>query len=108
MLLVFDWENAGWGVPLTDLAQFAGQTVSPDLGAYGAAMKKGGTRLGARLVRRWVECGTIFRLLEVISWACLWGATDSYLYLMKPIARLRTYGTRLAEALRGARWAEGF
>src|SRR6266536_5667200 len=89
VLLVFDWENAGWGVPGTDLAQFAGRSVSPDLAAYRAAMKKGGTRLDARLVRRRVECATIFRLLDVISWACSYVATDSYLNLIKPIACLR-------------------
>src|SRR5207249_9898481 len=37
--LVFDWENAGWGVPVTDLCQFTWRsTLSPDLSAYGASL----------------------------------------------------------------------
>src|ERR1051326_2147828 len=30
-LLVFDWENGGWGLPAVDLCQFNGHTLSPDL-----------------------------------------------------------------------------
>src|SRR5439155_13258368 len=38
VLLVYDFEMAGWGVPATDLAQFVGKCVSPDLEVYRAAL----------------------------------------------------------------------
>src|SRR5437773_7163330 len=40
VLLPFDWEFAGWGVPATDLAQFVGRTVSPDLAAYRSVVER--------------------------------------------------------------------
>src|SRR5213075_1421504 len=56
-LLVFDWEMAGWGVPATDLAQFTGRTVSPDLVEYVSVMESSGVRMDTRTARRVAECG---------------------------------------------------
>jgi len=104
-LLVFDWEFAAWGTPATDLAQFTGGTVSPDLLAYCSVMERCGTPLDVRAVQELAKCGEFFRLLAVIHWALLMVVDDSYLFLEKPISHLRSYETRLAEALRAAHWA---
>jgi len=105
-LLVFDWEMAGWGVPATDLAQFTGRTVSPDLVAYVSVMEARGMRMDTRAARRVAECGKFFRLIDDISWACQWVEDDSYLFLKKPISFLRSYERRLVETLHVAGWAE--
>jgi len=105
-LFVFDWEMAGWGVPATDLAQFTGRTVSPDLGAYVSVMEASGMRTDTRAARRVAECGKFFRLIDDISWACQWVVDDSYLFLKKPISCFRSYQERLAETLHVAGWAE--
>ena len=103
-LLVFDWEVAGWGVPATDLAQFTGRTVSPDLAAYGSVMEKSGLRLNALALRRLAECGKFFRLIDDIQWASSFLVFKSYEFLEKPVSYLRFYEPRIAEALQAARW----
>jgi Ser/Thr protein kinase RdoA (MazF antagonist) len=101
-LVVLDWGIAGWGIPATDLAQFAGHTVSPDFTAYCSAMEKGGTPLDIGAVKRLADCGKIFRLLDAIAWACSWETGDSYSHLKKPVSLLGKYAARLTEALRAA------
>jgi hypothetical protein len=105
-LLVFDWEMAGWGVPATDLAQFAGRTVSPEFAAYVSVMEASGIHISTRAVRRVAECGRFFRLIDDIAWACQWVVDDTYLFLQKPISVLRSYGRRLAETLHVVGWTE--
>jgi DNA-directed RNA polymerase specialized sigma24 family protein len=99
-LVVLDWGIAGWGTPATDLAQFTGQTVSPDFTAYCSAMEEFGTPMDPRAVQRLADCGKIFRLLDAIGWACCWNVSDPYSHLKKPISLLRRYTTRLTDAMR--------
>ncbi len=63
VVLVFDWEVAGWGPPAADLAE------CPDLAAYAEAVRPvwGGPDEADLL--RWTECGRLFRLLAALSWA---------------------------------------
>jgi len=56
-LLVFDWENAGWGVPGVDLAQFTGRTISPDLAIYAANLRREFRRLTDVELRQVPEIG---------------------------------------------------
>ncbi len=104
-LLVFDWEVAGWGVPATDLAQFTGRTISPDLAAYSLAIEESGFRAELQQLERLAECGRFFRLVDDMAWACEGLVDDSYVYLKKPISLLRTYETRLARLLSAVGWA---
>ncbi len=104
-LLVFDWEVAGWGIPATDLAQSVGWTVSPNLLAYQQALADLGLPLEKRLVERVAQCGSFFRMLDIIAWACQWGSARSYVCLSKPVSCLRLYGTRLAHLFSSVGWA---
>ena len=105
-LVTFDWEFASWGLPATDLCQFTGGAVSPDLSAYCALLNGALGRLDLPSVERLSECGKFFRLLDDISWATLWLVFDSYLFLEKPMSYLKIYESRLAGALRLAGWKE--
>ena len=105
-LVTFDWEVASWGLPAADLCQFTGGAVSPDLAAYCAALNGAFGRLDLPSAERLSECGKFFRLLDDISWATLWLVFDSYLFLEKPMSYLKSYESRLAEALRLAPWKE--
>ncbi len=104
-LLVMDWECAGWGAPATDLAQFAGRTVSPDLDLYCSIVDGPLGCWPIRTVRRLAECGRFFRLLDDVAWACAWLVFKPYLFLEKPMSYLKAYETRLAEALKQAAWS---
>jgi hypothetical protein len=103
-LLVFDWENAGWGVPATDLCQFRGRTVSPDLAAYGAAMQASGCPLDSFDVSQLARYGSLLRLIDGIHWSAEKMVFGSYLFLETPVSTLRVYETALADLLRTFEW----
>jgi hypothetical protein len=103
-LLVFDWENAGWGIPAADLAQFTGRTVSPDLGIYSAGLPRALRPLTNLELQRLAAYGRIFRLLDDIHWASSVLVFESHDWIAKPISYLRSYVARMAEALRLADW----
>ena len=106
-LLAFDWEHAGWGVPVTDLAQFTGRVVSPDLTAYAAAVSGTAESPDLRDLQRLAACGEFFRLLDEIYWDSLnLGIYSSYEYLCYPLSCLKGYATRMAKALQAAGWLE--
>ena len=104
-LLVFDWEYAGWGVPASDLVQFMGRTLSPDLGTYRTTMNGLIAPLALPDIERLAECGKFFRLLDGVSWSVLLLVFDSYTFLAKPMSYLKSYEARFAGALRTAPWS---
>jgi len=87
-LLVFDFENAGWGVPSGDLAACSSREAAPDLAAYSASL--GPNRVSIALLKKLVACGRIFRMLDCIHWAARAPA----------ISFLAVYEPRMAQALR--------
>jgi hypothetical protein len=103
-LLVFDWENAGWGVPGADLAQFVGTTISPDLETYSSTLREFIPGTGNMPVHELAECGKFFRLLDDINWDAGLLTFQSYLFLLKHVSCLRVYHGRLREALRAVNW----
>ena len=79
VFLVFDWEYAGWGIPATDLSQFIGRSVSPDLEVYSALVNGPLRAYRGRTARRLAECGKFFRLIDKINWpssALTFGSSD--------------------------------
>src|SRR5436309_15857353 len=105
-LLVFDWENAGWGVPCADLAQLEDRTVSPDLDTYAATLRGSWPRISEARVRELADCGRFFRLLDEIGWESPLLTFGPYRFVVKPASRLRVYQGQLHQALLAAGWAE--
>jgi aminoglycoside phosphotransferase (APT) family kinase protein len=104
-LFVFDWENGGWGVPATDLCQFADRTtLSPDLQTYAASLAERGWQLEPGRLRQLAEYGNIFRVLDDIAWAASIMVSDSYRFLVKPISQITVYERLMADALRPMKW----
>jgi aminoglycoside phosphotransferase (APT) family kinase protein len=68
----FDWESAGWGIPVVDLAQAQPGTgriaANPDIRAYVAIVQGKWPALDLEIVGRLAHVGTIFRLLAAIGW----------------------------------------
>ncbi|HZM71262.1 MAG TPA: aminoglycoside phosphotransferase family protein [Candidatus Cryosericum sp.] len=104
-LLAFDWENAGWGVPGSDLAQFTGRTISPALDEYRLANGAFLRGFDDEAVARIADYGRYFRLLDDITWACCLPADSPFIFLDNPIATLAVYHNRLAEAFRESGWS---
>jgi len=104
-IVVFDWEDAGRGVPSVDLAQVAApgchMAAMPDLTAYRSAVRVRWPQCGPADVERLADCGTVFRALAVLAW-------DAQ-HLSRPwadgfLGNLQMYGAELADALRRLGW----
>lgn len=61
-LVAFDWESVGFGVPAVDL-------VNVDAATYSAAVKPVRPIFTETFTQRLVDLGTVFRTLQLISWA---------------------------------------
>jgi Phosphotransferase enzyme family len=103
-LLVFDWEYAGWGVPGTDLCQFTGLTISPDLSAYSACLESTGWPSNLFKPQKLAEYGSIFRLIDDMSWEALSMDFEAYRFLVRPISCLRRYERLMTKALKAVKW----
>src|SRR5438552_1237083 len=72
-VVVFDWEDAGWGVPAVDLAQqtltFGRVSANPDIAAYLSTMQGRCWDANAEVVQRLAYCGSVFRALASLRWA---------------------------------------
>jgi Phosphotransferase enzyme family len=108
LLLVYDWESAGRGVPAVDLSQspvvaphFAGQV---DLAAYWEALRDYWPRIDLTTVERWAEIGTLFRCLAALHWD-----TRSLRrgWALKLLKRAPFYQSVLSHILRSAAWVRG-
>ena len=74
-LLVMDWECAGWGVPAADLAQFTGNSLTPDLEAYFSVVHGCWPDLDLHDFERLANVGRVFRWINAVAWAN-WGFHD--------------------------------
>ena len=106
-LLVFDWEDAGWGVPAVDLAQQAvpssGLSANPDLPTYWSTVRERWSNASHETVRRLACCGTIFRALAALYWESCNLATE---WASRSVSNIRLYDAELAHALGQLGWHE--
>jgi hypothetical protein len=79
VLLPFDWETAGWGLPTIDLwtaglIRFVdGSTApsaSPEISCYRSIVNQFWPQLDVHDVRVLANLGIIFRQIDAIDWAC--------------------------------------
>ncbi len=104
-LLVYDWEMAGWGVPATDVAQFLGRSVSPDLEAYGSVLRQEVPALEVRDIQQLAGYGKLLRVVDKIFWETATMQGETYEYLLKPILTIGEYEPQMAVALRALDWS---
>jgi ATP-binding cassette subfamily B protein len=71
-IVVFDWQDAGWGVPAVDLAQLAVPSsklsANPDIPTYWATVRDRWPEAGPEIWRRLADCGTVFRAMAALFW----------------------------------------
>ena len=104
-IVVFDWENAGWGVPAVDLAQLSVQSrrlaANPDLASYCSAVRGRWPEVSPEAWRRLSHCGTVFRTLSALSWDARSLATDwAHTYACS----MQVYADELEAALERLDW----
>jgi len=106
-ITVFDWEEAGWGVPAVDLAQQlnvpSGQlSANPDIPTYWSTGRERWPDLSSEACWRLAYCGTVFRTLSAMSWIADDLAND---WAHASLRDMRLYAAELDGALERLDWA---
>ena len=101
--LLFDWHEAGWGVPVLDVAKFLGYSVDPDLAAYGAVVKDRWPALDLATIRRLGFVGEACRCVASTRWEV---ERLRYPWVEGPMATLRVYLDWMSDVVRAEPWAE--
>ena len=99
VLLVFDWEFAGWGVPAADLAQLIDRVACPDLSLYCSILNREYSHLHLRDIQAVASCGNLLRLIDQMSWATAGQEFVLPTQLVKATALLRSYEPSILGAL---------
>jgi hypothetical protein len=97
-LLIMDWESAGWGVPAADLAQFAGNALTPDIAAYWSVAQACWPDLHLSEFHQLADLGRVFRWINAIAWANRGFHRNSVEWY---VAEMSYYKPEMAE------WAQG-
>ncbi len=104
-LLVFDWEEAGWGTPAVDLAQQAvpasGLSANPDITTYHATVRGRWPNVSGEDWLRLAYCGSVFRTLAALYWEASGLGTE---WASTSVANIRVYQAELANALSRIGW----
>jgi len=105
-ITVFDWEDAGWGVPAVDLAQQltvpSGQlSANPDVPSYWSAVHQRWPHLSSEACWQLAYCGTVFRTLSAMSWIADDLAND---WAHASLRDMRLYAAELDGALERLDW----
>ena len=103
-VVVFDWEDAGWGVPAVDLAQavlFSRLSASPDIATYCSTVRERWPNVSAEAMQRLAHCGSAFRALAALSWESPNLASD---WAHACATDLQVYVTELDDALERLGW----
>ena len=104
-VLVYDWEDAGWGVPAVDLAQQAVPSrhlsANPDIPTYWSTVRERWPNTSHETVRRLAYCGTVFRALAALYWESSSLATE---WASRSVVKIRLYDAELTHALGQLGW----
>lgn len=107
-VVVFDWEDAGWGVPAADLAQLSVPSgklsANPDIPTYWATVRDRWPNTSAEALRRLAYCGTVFRALAALYWNAQELSHDwAHAYAVD----MHVYAAELDDALERLDWVRG-
>jgi energy-coupling factor transporter ATP-binding protein EcfA2 len=99
-ILVFDWEDAGWGIPAIDLAQqevpSSSLSANPDIATYWSTVRERWPNASAEAWRRLAACGTVFRGLAALYWESFNLETE---WASRFVSNIRLYDAEMAHAL---------
>jgi hypothetical protein len=105
-IVVFDWENAGWGVPAVDLAQLTALSrrlaANPDIPTYWSIVHERWPEVNLQACQRLASCGTVFRTLAALSWDAQHLAYD---WAHAIVGGMQSYAAELDAALERLDWA---
>ena len=98
VLYALDWEMAGWGNPVVDLAPDRGFSSEPqvDMSIYISIMQGAWPGLDISILRYYVQVGCIFRRLAAIYWSSL---EMSFRWVEGPIRDMDIFHKELSYAM---------
>jgi hypothetical protein len=96
---------AGWDMPASDLAQFVGNTVTPDLEVYCSVLRQSFPHLDVQEIQRLANYGTVLRVMDKIYWETITMVGDSYEFLVNPLLSVKKYEPQLGAGLRALDWS---
>lgn len=98
ILYVMDWEKAGWGIPILDLAPSQGLSSSQDidLSTYLTIAQEFWQNLDMPTLQFAIHIGCVFRRLAAVYWS---SKGLSYPWVEKPVLSIEFYQKELAYAL---------
>jgi ABC-type transport system involved in Fe-S cluster assembly fused permease/ATPase subunit len=103
---VFDWEDAGWGIPAVDLAQVAVPSTylsaNPDLENYFSVVRERWPDSNLEALGRLAGTGTVFRAMAALDWDSTNLAHD---WASGFVMNMRLYWAEMARALDVLGWA---
>jgi aminoglycoside phosphotransferase (APT) family kinase protein len=107
-VIVYDWENAGWGTPAVDLAHVTVRsdwlTANPDIPAYWSTVRERWPEMSLDAAWQLAHCGAVFRTLAALRWkASNLDTAWAHMYL----DGVQAYVAALDRALEGLGWAPG-
>jgi len=99
-VIVFDWDDAGWGVPAVDLAQQAvpasNLSANPDLPTYRSTVQERWPHMSSETWLRLAYCGSVFRSLAALYWEARSLRTE---WASMAVDNIRLYEAERAHAL---------
>ncbi len=98
VLYAMDWETAGWGIPLVDLAPSRGLSPGAQVNVpiYLSIVQEFWQNLDLPTLQYFVHVGRIFRRLAAMYWSSL---GLSYRWLEEPIQSMQIFHKELAQAM---------
>ncbi len=94
IMLPYDWEKAGWGIPAEDISRV-------DLPTYWSTIQGYWSGLNIETIRRQTNVGKVFRCLVFLDWIAPRLAIESVEQPMININRCKTW---LTDLIREAEW----
>ena len=102
---IFDWADAGWGVPAVDLAQVgvpaSKLSANPDIPTYWSTVRERWPNASAEALQQLAYCGTVFRALAALSWE---SNGLSHEWASASVNTMRVYEAEMAYALDALGW----
>jgi aminoglycoside phosphotransferase (APT) family kinase protein len=89
VLIAFDWETAGWGVPAIDLRKV-------DVIEYWRTVRNQWLDMDFQTIQRLTNLGKMFWCLAAINWEAL---SLAYEWIERPMEMMRLYQARLSDAI---------
>lgn len=96
IILPFDWEKAGWGIPAEDISRV-------DLPTYWSTIRDNWPNLTIQTLKRLMSVGKVFRCLVYLDWIA---PSLAFASVERPINHIRRCETWLSDLIRAAEWQD--